>query len=80
MRTLKKLKEQHKKNEIDTLRELLAWQERTLRHQVYVLSSIIVLWLLAMGVIFGPAVHEAFVRHQIEKQALVADLVEGAQG
>lgn len=40
---------------------------------------LVVIWLLAMGFILGPWIHEAYVWHQIEQQAVVADLVEGGQ-
>jgi hypothetical protein len=43
------------------------------------MKTMMVIWLLAMGVILGPSIHEVYVWHQIEKQALAADLVEGAQ-
>jgi len=43
------------------------------------MKTILFVWLLAMGFIFGPEVHDTYVWHQIEKQALAADLVEGAQ-
>jgi hypothetical protein len=36
-------------------------------------------WFLAMGFTLKPPIHDAYIWHQIEKQALVADLVEGAQ-
>jgi hypothetical protein len=43
------------------------------------MKVMVVVWILAMGVILGPAVYDAYVWHQIEKQAQVADQVEGAQ-
>lgn len=43
------------------------------------MKTLIITWLLAMGFIFGPTIHESYLWHQIEKQALAADLVEGAQ-
>jgi hypothetical protein len=43
------------------------------------MKTIAIIWLLVMGFILGPAVHEAYVWHQVEKQALAADLVEGDQ-
>jgi hypothetical protein len=41
--------------------------------------KIMVVWLLAMGFILGSSIHEAYVWHQIEQQAMVADMVDGAQ-
>ena len=43
------------------------------------MKMMVLIWLLAMGLILGPSIHESCVWHQIEKQALVADMVEGAQ-
>jgi hypothetical protein len=43
------------------------------------MKMIMVVWLLAMGFVLGPAAYDAYVWHQIETQALAADLVEGAQ-
>jgi hypothetical protein len=43
------------------------------------MKVLVMVWFLAMGVILGPSIHEAYVWHQIEKQAVMADLVEGAQ-
>jgi hypothetical protein len=43
------------------------------------MKVMIVVWFLAMAVVLGPAVYDAYVWHQIEKQAVVADLAEGAQ-
>ena len=43
------------------------------------MKTLIFVWLLAMGIVLGPAIHDAYVWHQIEQQALTADLVEGNQ-
>jgi hypothetical protein len=43
------------------------------------MKTLIIACLLIMGFILGPAAHEAYVWNQIEKQALAADLAEGAQ-
>jgi hypothetical protein len=43
------------------------------------MKAMLIILLLALGFIVGPGIHEAYVWHQIEKQALVADLAEGGQ-
>jgi hypothetical protein len=43
------------------------------------MKNLVMVWLLAMGFILGPAVYDAYVWNQIEQQAIKADLVEGAQ-
>ena len=51
-------------------------------HSIYkepALKTLIVVWLLAIAFFLGAEAHEAYAWHQIEEQALAADLVEGAQ-
>jgi len=43
------------------------------------MKTLMVVWFLALGLILGPALHDVHFWHQVEKQALEADLVEGAQ-
>ena len=43
------------------------------------MKAILVVWVLVIGFTFSPVMYDTYVWHQIEKQALAADLVEGAQ-
>jgi hypothetical protein len=43
------------------------------------MKTMIVVWLLAMAIILGPAVYDAYVWNQIEQFAIEADRVEGEQ-
>jgi hypothetical protein len=43
------------------------------------MKTVIVIWLLLLAFFLGAEAHNAYVWHQIEQQALAADLVEGEQ-
>jgi hypothetical protein len=43
------------------------------------MRMILVVWLLAMGFVFGSAIHEAHVDYQIYQAEYEADVVEGNQ-
>jgi hypothetical protein len=43
------------------------------------MRMILIVWFLAMGIIFGPAIHEAHVDYQTYQEDYQADVVEGNQ-
>lgn len=43
------------------------------------MKATLIILLLLIGACGGPAIQEAYTWHQIETQALLADLAEGAQ-
>jgi hypothetical protein len=43
------------------------------------MKTILIVWLLATGFIFGPMVHEAYLDYQTDQADYQADVVEGNQ-